>query len=388
MNPLDNDLRRYIIHYGQSVAAVRDLFNYINENSSLEKVSERLKEIFFERACLVKGNKFKYKVTDFFYAGTNHVTSSWFGYVAVTTDEGTAVLGRRDILVAWRGTATTTDWIKEAKDQVPAPHLFGAYDTNAKVHSGFLGLYKGLGRTSVRDQVLNAVSQLVERYIQKEEISITITGFSVGAALATLNAMDIVANGGNKPISNPNKLVMVTAFVFGGPRVGNAGLEEVYKKLKSNHLHILRIENSNDIVPRLPRDITGYKHLGDKLEIDPTQSNYLKLTCTPPNERFLESELSEHFRVFPIGRIPEEEIGVPILYDRGFSFISAHNDMEVYLHGVAIKGNLQVNREHIDHDIALVNKHLNLVYKIPPNWWRGENRKRMYQKNDGRWVVN
>ncbi|OMO97578.1 Lipase, class 3, partial [Corchorus capsularis] len=67
--------------------------------------------------------------------------------------------------------------------------------------------------------VLKARRELVEKY-QDEEISIAVTGHSLGGALVMLNAMDIVANGHNKPTR------MVTAFVYGGPQVGNDGLKK------------------------------------------------------------------------------------------------------------------------------------------------------------------
>ncbi|XVE95953.1 hypothetical protein REPUB_Repub02eG0179900 [Reevesia pubescens] len=155
LHPMDVDLRRYIIHYGERVGAVRDLFN----NNTGQSIAT--KEEFFAKACLEKGNKFKYQVTHFFYAGSADVESAWFGYVAVTTDEGKAALGRRDILVAWRGTKTETEWFNNARfvTQTPATELFGT-GNNAKVHSGFLSLYTGTrpssaySKTSARQQVI------------------------------------------------------------------------------------------------------------------------------------------------------------------------------------------------------------------------------------------
>ncbi|KAL4310192.1 hypothetical protein GQ457_01G049040 [Hibiscus cannabinus] len=139
---------------------------------------------FFSKTGLVKGNPFK-------YAG-----SSWFGYV----DEGTHGLGRRDILVSWRGTKAGTEWLNNANVyKTSASDIFSiAKALGAALHTGFRSLYTrktspSRNKTSARQQVLDAVRELVNRY-KDEDISITVTGFSLGGALATLTAMDIVVN--------------------------------------------------------------------------------------------------------------------------------------------------------------------------------------------------
>ncbi|XWS74615.1 hypothetical protein CRYUN_Cryun01aG0013700 [Craigia yunnanensis] len=372
LHPLDLDLRRYIIHYGQSVGAVGDLFNNKKESSEFGHCLCS-KEEFFSAACLEKGNEFKYD-------------PAWFGYVAVATDEGKAALGRRDILVAWRGTITATEWFNNINVfLVPAPGIFGTGSgNNANVHFGFLNLYTGITpnsdycKTSAGQQVRDAVRELVNKY-QHEEISITVTGFSLGAALATLNAMDIVAKGDNKPTGNPNKSFMVTAFVYGGPRVGDTGLNEVFKTLSHHHhLHLLRIKNSGDPVPRIPIGAPNgvYTHLGEKLRINSSKSNYLKW-------RFIGLKGD-----IPDGSTQQEETSKGSIIGGLGDYVSAHN-MDVYLHGVA---GVQENGFSlaVDHDIALVNKHLDRLkdkHKIPPHWWDGENRNKMVQMDDGHWKV-
>ncbi|XVE68460.1 hypothetical protein DITRI_Ditri09bG0070400 [Diplodiscus trichospermus] len=386
LDPLDLDLRRYIIHYGQRAAAVGDIFN------DEDRLCPCPKEKVFSTACLEKGNKFKYDVTHFFYAGSAEVEPAWFGYVAVsaTTDKGKDCLGRRDILIAWRGTITETEWLNDTNiNRISASELFGT-GTNANVHAGFLSLYTGTRsdcvytKTSAREQVLDAVRELVNKY-QNEEISITVAGFSLGAALATLNAMDIVANGYNKPTGNLTKSVMVTAFVYGGPRVGDTGLNEVFKTL-GHHLHLLRTTNYNDPVPKILKGL--YKHLGSELKIDTSRSKYLKWRWFG------------NYPVLPDGSTQEEITGTTLISTQekitsttlttvnGGDYVSAHN-MDVYLHGIA---GVQKDefRLVVDHDIALVNRHLDRLedkYNIPTHWWKGENRHKMVQMEDGHWKV-
>ncbi|KAK8615233.1 hypothetical protein V6N13_069011 [Hibiscus sabdariffa] len=159
--------------------AVGDLFNSETDEP------DATKQDFFSKACLVKGNPYEYEVTRFIYVGSDLVEPSWFGYVAVATDEGKRVLGRRDILVAWRGTSAIKEWLNDfyiiiqrlASDIFPT-----AKQHDATVHYGFHDLYTGTRpgsprtKTSAREQVLDAVKELVNKY-EDEELSVTVTGF-------------------------------------------------------------------------------------------------------------------------------------------------------------------------------------------------------------------
>lgn len=99
-------------------------------------------------------------------------------------------------------------------------------------------------------QALAALKEVLNEY-KGEEISITVTGHSMGAAMVTLKATDIVRNGYNILLEDqPNKVIPVTAFVFACPRVGNEGFGNVFFGLEN--LHVLRVTNDQDIVPKQP----------------------------------------------------------------------------------------------------------------------------------------
>ncbi|XP_054795793.1 phospholipase A1-IIgamma-like [Prosopis cineraria] len=326
LDPLDINLRRYIIHYGEMAEATYDAFN-CDKASKYAGRSRYGKKHFFSKVGLEHGNPFKYEVTQFLYA-TSEINvpiiedveeSNWIGYVAVATDEGKAVLGRRDIVIAWRGTVRFMEWYKDLHFVLhDAPYIFG--DAECKVHRGFYSVYTAtnsqtkFNKTSARSQVLTEIRRLVDKH-KDEEISITVTGHSLGAALATLNAVDIVRNGYNIREDESQKASPVTAIVFASPRVGDSD----FKKFSSSQkdLRILRICNKKDEVPRHPFCLWGYDEVGEKLEIDAHKSNFLK----QPGD------------------------------------MKSWHNLEVYLHGVAgtqgSKGgfNLEVKR-----DIALVNK--------------------------------
>lgn len=74
--------------------------------------------------------------------------SNWMGYVAVSTDpEEIKRLGRRDIMVVWRGTQTGLEWAANFADKlIPAvlmPHASKPTPmlTDVKVEAGFFSLY-------------------------------------------------------------------------------------------------------------------------------------------------------------------------------------------------------------------------------------------------------
>jgi hypothetical protein len=83
------------------------------------------------------------------------------GYVAVSTDpEEIKRLGRRDIIVVWRGTQTGLEWAANFADKlIPAvlmPHATKpahAPSTNVKVEAGFFSLYTSANPDSKFNQI-------------------------------------------------------------------------------------------------------------------------------------------------------------------------------------------------------------------------------------------
>lgn len=186
--------------------------------------------------------------------------------------------------------------------------------------------------------------ELADKY-KDEEISITVTGHSMGATLATLNATDIVCNGYNKPTGQPDKACLVTVIAFASPRLGNQGFKNVFSSLEN--LHALRVTNDKDPFPDLPRD---YIHVGEELRVNTLVSPYLK-----------KPEVTVH-------------------------------ELEVYLHGLAGTQGVNSNdfKLEVHRDLALVNKTLdglNDDLKVVAKWWTEKNRS-MVQGDDGSWVLD
>lgn len=155
LDPLDIDVRQNLLIYGDLVHVTGDAFN--NESASNNQGKCRYsKKDLFEKTGLVKGNQYKYQVTEFFDTTAKALwfeENNWMGFVAVATDEGKEKLGRRDIVIAWRGTVRKLEWVEDiGVVLVPASEIFASSSLSLfgvpMVHAGFLDLYK-----SARDKV-------------------------------------------------------------------------------------------------------------------------------------------------------------------------------------------------------------------------------------------
>ncbi|XP_058077496.1 phospholipase A1-Igamma3, chloroplastic-like [Magnolia sinica] len=382
LDPMDPLLRNEIIHYGEMAQACYDAFDF-DPYSKYCGTCKYQGAHFFEKLEMANRG---YEISRYLYATSNinlpnffqkskmskvwSQHANWMGYVAVAKDpEEIRRLGRRDIIVAWRGTVTYLEWIHDLKD-ILRPASFGD-DPTIKIESGFYDLYteKELQckycTFSAREQILAEIKRLVERY-KGEELSITITGHSLGAALALISAYDLAEMRLNiiETDDGPRE-IPITVYSFAGPRVGNLKFKERCDELG---VKVLRVINVHDKVPTVPGIIANekskyqkyiedvisfpwsYAHVGVELALDHTNSPFLKSPT---------------------------DFGCP------------HN-LEVHLH-------LLDGYHGKDHrfclaskrDIALVNKNCDFLkddFGVPPNW-RQDYNKGMVRTADGRWVV-
>lgn len=106
-------------------------------------------------------------------------------------------------------------------------------------------------------------------------LSLTITGHSLGAALATLTAYDIVKTETRRPAT-------MTVISFGGPRVGDRRFRE---EIEREGIKVLRIVNSEDVITKVPGwfgfggadDVAhcGYVEVGKELRLCTRDSPYI-----------------------------------------------------------------------------------------------------------------
>ncbi|OMO81734.1 Lipase, class 3 [Corchorus capsularis] len=383
LDPINPHLRREIIRYGEFAQACYDSFDF-DPHSKYCGSCKYQGAHFFEKLGMADRG---YQISRYLYATSDinlpnffqksklssvwSTHANWMGYVAVCTDEEEIKrLGRRDIVIAWRGTVTYLEWIYDLKD-ILHPAKFNK-DPSIKLELGFYDLYTKKENNckycsfSAREQVLAEIKRLME-YYDGEELSITITGHSLGAALAIITAYDIAELELNLVDEGEmSNKIPITVYSFAGPRVGNLKFKERCGELG---VKVLRVVNVHDKVPTVPGILANEK-------LDQFQ-------------RYLEETVS-----FPWSYA---HVGVELVLDHTHSpFLKATNDfscahnLEAHLHlldGYHGKGRrfCLANKR----DIALVNKDSNFLkseYGVPPYWRQDEN-KGMVRNSDGRWVL-
>ncbi|KAL7616335.1 galactolipase DONGLE, chloroplastic [Lactuca sativa] len=279
IQPLNPLLQLEIIRYGKFVTASYDAFD-LNPDSSRYLTCKYAKNRMFMEVgwadCGYEVTKYVYATPDINIPIQNGGSCArWVGYIAVSSDEEVKRIGRRDILVIFRGTATYPEWIANLMSSLsparldpndPKPHIM--------VEAGFLSLYTSsetnvrFGVGSCREQLICEISRLLRRY-KHEDMSITLAGHSMGSSLALLLAYDIAELRLKQPT------VPLTVFSFAGPRVGNVRFKERCEELG---VKVLRIVNAKDPITKLPGVIFNetfspwtcacYAHVGIELVLD------------------------------------------------------------------------------------------------------------------------
>ncbi|KAI3444799.1 hypothetical protein Pfo_001464 [Paulownia fortunei] len=256
LDPLDDGLRYEILRYGEFVEAAYRCFDF--DTSSPGYATCRYPKGPMLTHCGL--GETGYRVTKSLHATcgvqlpswTDHhrvpswvsARSSWIGYVAVCNDKNEiARLGRRDVVIAYRGTATCVEWLENLRVALTSlPGDMARDDPESMVQSGFLSLYTSSAgtRPSLQDLIRDEINKILQKYAD-EPLSITVTGHSLGAALATLTAHDITTTFKHAPL--------VTVVSFGGPRIGNKNFRS---QLEKSGTKVLRIVNSDDPITKVP----------------------------------------------------------------------------------------------------------------------------------------
>lgn len=172
------------------------------------------------------------KLIDRLYNGLpptiNNAKSDTQVYIEQVRDE--------DYLIAFPGSASIRDWITNftawRRQLNPRGHKRARF-TGCSVHEGFIAAFRTV-RYDIRDLVPAGTR-------------VTITGHSLGGALATLCAMELFGR---------NAIQRV--ITFGAPRVGDSSFAKLYNESVGDVTD--RIVGHSDPVPYVPPWLWGYRH--------------------------------------------------------------------------------------------------------------------------------
>jgi predicted lipase len=170
-----------------------------------------------------------------------HVTATTFhgkikdanGFVAYDS-------AANEIIVSFSGTDpfSIQNWIDDL-DFVHTPY---AYCSGCEVHEGFLKSFN-----SVVDQVKSLVNSTRTAH---PSAKISVTGHSLGAAMAALCTAELVHSG----------YKISASYTFGMPRVGNEAFATWYKS-SSGIPGTYRVVHDHDPVPHVPLSAMDFHHM-------------------------------------------------------------------------------------------------------------------------------
>lgn len=176
----------------------------------------------------------------------------------VTGSEMTIVFRGSNSLMDWRGNLNSQPMRSEFDKQIVQKTITNSdesekiypYDepsqSGVKLHRGFTRAY-----FSVRDRIHEQIEQLGISQV-------TVTGHSLGGALAILCVVDVQYNFGDQ-------LEQLEIYTFGAPRAGNEAFKASFERRVPNSY---RFVNGMDIVVELPRWWQGYpRHVAAQVRL-------------------------------------------------------------------------------------------------------------------------
>lgn len=167
---------------------------------------------------------------------------------------------RLGVVVAFEGTTKSPfSILKDANPILAEPKgcLANALEDGAKLMSSFQDAY-----LQVQSEVKDEVKKVMDQY---HESRITVTGHSLGAAMATICGIDL----------HMNLHPVYRVFGFGCPRIGNVQFaNSIDNNLKGRYFYIV---NGQDWVPHQPPRDLGYQHASGQIWINPANSIHWKL---------------------------------------------------------------------------------------------------------------
>ena len=170
---------------------------------------------------------------------------------------------------------------------------------NASVHEGFFQT-----NTSITPNATTVVSEALAAF---PDYSVTVTGHSLGGAMAVFAALDLLRTD-TVPSYTPMRLI-----TYGQPRVGDAVFAAHAQQLFSRRdegapaaAGVFRVVHYNDIVPHVPPALASFVHTPTEVWYNNDMTNFTVCdrldgedpTCS--NSLWLKDSVSNHVNYFDV----------------------------------------------------------------------------------------
>jgi predicted lipase len=163
-----------------------------------------------------------------------------------------------DVYIAIRGTENIWEWLQDLKF---LPRSFNNISGAGLTEDGFTDMYLSFSLSPAPTGTFIAdLQQLLQ-----PNAMITVCGHSLGAALATLLALEMAVK------VNPS----VALYTLASPRVGDLQFSHLFNHVVQN---AYRIANRMDIVPKTPPPLL-YFHVGDETDLIPGKDIHFSIPC-------------------------------------------------------------------------------------------------------------
>jgi hypothetical protein len=182
-----------------------------------------------------------------------------FGFIARSADTPA------NLVISLRGTENIWDWLADASFVRRSCPVGGA-PSGAESEDGFTNLYLTL-RAAPSGAAAPLKTTIKGWLIGSEVAQVWICGHSLGGALATLLAADVVGSG---LVSGP------LVYTFASPAVGEKTFATWCGGLVPDSY---RIYNQPDIVPDVPPALFGYTHVDEPYQVNSGAHTKVNLGC-------------------------------------------------------------------------------------------------------------
>ena len=158
---------------------------------------------------------------------------------------GFVLSSKQHNIIVFRGTQRTTEWVLNI-NAVYATKKSKIFSQYGAVHPGFSTIY-----SKISAQIIEAAKKL------DPSVPCYISGHSLGAAIATLAAIDIAAH-------IPELKKQLQLYTYASPRVGDPAFAREHNRLVPNSYRVVNLADVITLVPFTVLFKTEYVHVGEE----------------------------------------------------------------------------------------------------------------------------